>query len=187
MKNLFLLLFALVALVTFNACDDDDPIIENPEEVITDLTYTLTPTGGGDVVTMTFQDRDGDGGNAPTITVSGPLAANATYTGSLELLDASDASDIEDITEEVEEEDDEHMFFFQVSSADLTIAYGDSDGDGNPVGLLTDVTAGAAGFGTLTIILRHEPNKSAAGLAINTPELAGGETDIEVTFNVTIQ
>lgn len=177
----------MAALFTFNACDDDDPVIENPEELITDLTYTLTPVGGGDVVTLSFQDRDGDGGNDPDILVSGPLAANAAYTGSLELLDASDASDIEDITEEVEEEDDEHQFFFLVSSADLTIAYGDSDGDGNPVGLVTDVTTGAAGSGTLTVILRHEPNKDASGLSINTPELAGGETDIEVTFSVTIQ
>ena len=37
--------------------------------------------------------------------------------------------------------------------------------DGNPVGLATSLTTGAAGSGTYTIHLEHEPEKSASGVA----------------------
>ena len=43
------------------------------------------------------------------------------------------------------------------------------------------------GSGTITVTLRHEPNKDAAGVSSGDIANAGGETDIEVTFNVEIQ
>ncbi|HBK71516.1 MAG TPA: type 1 periplasmic binding fold superfamily protein, partial [Flavobacteriaceae bacterium] len=36
-------------------------------------------------------------------------------------------------------------------------------------------------------ILRHEPNKSASGVSDGDITNAGGETDIEVIFNITVQ
>ena len=58
------------------------------------------------------------------------------------------------------------------------------DGDGNPLGLATSVVAGGAtGSGTLTVTLRHEPKKPNDGTLTD----AGGETDIEVAFPITIQ
>ena len=35
---------------------------------------------------------------------------------------------------------------------------------------------------TMTVILRHEPNKAGAGVSDGDITNAGGETDIEVTF-----
>ncbi len=171
----------IFASLLFTSCGDDEPEIENEEEVITTLTYTLV--SGGNTVTLSFQDLDGDGAAAPTIT-SGVLTANTTYTGSIELLNETE-SPAEDITEEIEEEDEEHQFFFDSNVA--TVSYDDQDADGNPIGLSTTLTTGDAASGTLTVTLRHEPNKSADGVADGNIANAGGETDIEVTFNVDVQ
>ncbi len=56
------------------SCNDDDPPIDNEEEVITTLTYILTPASG-QAVTLSFVDLDGDGGNPPVIT-GGTLDTN---------------------------------------------------------------------------------------------------------------
>ena len=186
MKYYSLLLFAGLAL--FTACDDEEPIGPGgggEEEIITTLTYTLTPQSGGDVVTLNFEDLDGNGGNAPTIT-GGTLAANTTYTGAITLLNAS-KTPAENITEEIEEEDDEHQFFFNSTVDGLTVAYDDADDDGNPVGLQTEVTTGDAASGDLTVILLHEPAKDAEGVADGDIDNADGDTDIDVTFPVTVQ
>lgn len=178
--------FLLVAsgVVLFNACKDD-PTPPNEEELITTLTYTLTPAGGGTPVVLSFKDLDGDGGNAPVIT-GGTLTAGVTYNGELNLLNESE-SPSESITEEIEEEDEAHQFFFAATGITLTVTYDDADADGNPVGLKSKVVAGGAGSGTLKITLRHEPNKAGSGVKEGNIANAGGETDIEVDFPVTIQ
>lgn len=187
MKNRFKYLFAipLIAVVSLTSCEKDDPEVPNEEELITTVTYTLTPTGGGSAVEFQFQDLDGDGGNAPVIT-NGTLEANTTYTGSITLLNEAETP-AEDITEEVEEEAEEHQLFFTVATANATVVYTDADGNGNPIGLATTVTTGDASTGTLTVTLRHEPDKGATDVSDGDITNAGGETDIEVTFDVTIQ
>lgn len=170
----------------FFACNADDEVeIENEEEVITTLQYVLTPTAGGNAVTLQFEDADGDGPGAPVLTVDA-LAANTTYNGAITLSNVTETP-AEDVTEEIEEEDDEHQFFFSSTVSGLTVAYADEDGDGNPVGLATTLTTGAAGSGTLTVTLRHEPSKDASGVSAGDITNAGGETDIEVTFNIDVQ
>lgn len=187
MNDLSLLFACLLLLVVLGCNDSDDPVIENEEELITDLVYTLLPAAGGPPVTMTFRDPDGDGGQAPTILVSGPLANNTEYDGSIVLLNSSDPSATENITAEVREEADDHQFFYiPESSLDVTLAYTDSDNDGAPIGITTTLTTGDTSTGNLRILLRHEPNKSATGVSITDPAAAGGETDIEVTFAVTV-
>ena len=184
LKNLLLL--ALLASASFLACgDDDDPEIPNEEELITTLNYTLVPNGGGTTVVFSFRDTDGDGGEAPVIT-GGTLESNKVYSGSMELLNESETPS-EDITEEIEEEDAEHQFFFSSTKADVVIAYADVDGNGDPVGLNSTLTTGSVGSGNITITLRHEPDKSASGVAAGDITNAGGETDIEVTIPFDVQ
>ena len=66
--------------------------------------------------------------------------------------------------------------------------YIDVDGNGAPLGLaFTLTTVDADTEGDLTIILRHEPSKSADGVAGGDITNAGGETDIAVTFPFTIE
>ncbi len=184
MKFSSILFMCLLFSVIMTSCVDD-PVVENEEEVITTLTYTLSPSGGGSDVVLQFQDLDGDGGNAPTVT-GGTLAANTSYTGSLELLNEAE-SPAEDITEEIAEEDAEHQFFFSSTIPGIVVAYGDTDDDGNPVGLSTTITTSNAGSGSLTVILRHEPDKSASGVSDGDITNAGGETDIEVSFSINVE
>jgi len=133
-------------------------------------------------ITLQSKDLDGDGPNAPEISVSGSLAANTAYVGSIELLNETETP-AEDITAEVKEEDKEHQFFFAVSGALDTFKYADEDGDGNPVGLGFTLSTGDAGSGTLQITLRHEPKKPNDGTLAD----AGGETDIAQSFTVTVE
>ena len=184
LDKLMLLLTSLLFLGIVSCSNDEDPDIPPEPELITTLNYTLT-SSGGDVVVLSFQDIDGDGGNAP-IVMNGTLAANDSYTGSLELLNES-VSPAEDITQEIMEEDEEHQFFFQSTVPGLTVAYGDQDEDGNPIGLITNLFTADAGSGSMTIILRHEPNKSGEGVASGDITNASGETDIEVTFTIDVQ
>lgn len=184
-KNVLLTALVLSVSLLFTACDKDDPVIPNEEELITTLNYTLTSTDGVESITLSFNDLDGDGGNEPII-IGGTLTANQTYAGELELLNKAETPE-ESISEEIEEEDEEHQFFFQSTVSNLSITYNDQDADGNPVGLRTTLTTGDATSGTITIILRHEPVKSASGVSDGDITNAGGETDIEVTFQIDVQ
>ena len=174
-----LLAILFISVFTFTACsdDDDDHDHDSEEELITTVKYTLT--NGSDVVTLTYSDPDGEGGNEPIYEVSGNLTANSTYTGMIELLNETE-SPVEDITEEVKDEADEHEFFY--TSSGLTITKTDVDGNGFPLGVETSLITAGAGSGTLTIVLKHEPTKPNDGSSSS----AGGSTDVEVTFNVTI-
>lgn len=185
LKKSSILAFLAFSVFIFTSCDKDDPEIVNEEELITTVNYVISDESGNVITTMNFTDLDGDGGNDATI-VGGTLSANTMYVGNLELLNESE-SPAEDITEEISEEDDEHQFFFETNVAGLTFEYVDEDGNGNPVGLESDIMTGDAGSGTITITLRHEPNKTADGVAGGDITNAGGETDIEVTFPIVIE
>ncbi len=184
-NNLLLIASVLTISLLFTSCEKDDPIIPDEPELITTLNYMLSPANGGDMITLSFQDLDGDGGEDPIVT-GGTLAANTSYVGRLELLNEAE-SPAESITEEIQEEEEEHQFFFQSSISDLSVSYNDEDSNDKPVGLSSIITTGAAASGTLTIILRHEPNKSATNVADGDITNAGGETDIEVTFSIDVQ
>ena len=179
-----LLAILFISVFTFTACSDDDDDDndhdhDSEEELITTVKYTLT--NGSDVVTLKFSDPDGDGTIEPIYEVSGDLTANNTYTGMIELLNETE-SPAEDITEEVKEEADEHEFFYTSDVSGLAITKTDVDGNDNPLGIETSVTTGEAGSGTLTIVLKHEPTKPNDGSSSS----AGGSTDVEITFDVTI-
>lgn len=180
-------LFILGLSATLIGCDKDpdDPIIPNEEEVITTLILTLTPSGGGTSKVFNFTDLDGNGGNNPVITID-TLAANTTYSGTLVLLNQQKSPE-EDITEEVKEESAEHQFFYEVTTSNVTVSYRDKDTNGSPLGVSTELVTGASESGSLKITLRHEPNKGAAGVDTGQIQNAGGETDIEVSFNLEVK
>lgn len=178
-------LFAIalsIAFLNFSCSDDDEnPVPVDEEEVITTMNVTLSASGVASV-SLQSKDLDGDGPNAPDITISGNLVANTIYSGSIELLNETETP-AEDITVEVAEEDEEHQFFFDISGALTSVAYSDQDGNGNPLGIQFELTTGDAGNGTIQITLRHEPKKPNDGSLAD----AGGETDIAETFNVVVE
>ena len=192
MKNLKQLSLILLASIVFTACSNDDdgsnnPVPVNEEEVITTLTATLTPVGGGADITLQKQDLDGDGPDPAVVTVSSTLAINTTYNVSLILLNETE-SPAENINEEIEEEDEDHQFFYQASNNVATFAYVDFDANGNPVGLqFTLTTTDVAANGNITVTLRHEPSKTATGVSGGDIANAGGETDIQAVFPVVVQ
>jgi hypothetical protein len=183
MKTLKLMSLLAVSAVLFVSCsDDDDPEPVNEEEVITTMTITLVPQGGGNTIILESKDLDGDGPNPPEITVSGNLTANTDYNGTIVLLNETETP-AEDITEEVEEEAEDHQFFFTVgSSLNATTTYSNFDGNGNPLGTAFALEAGDASTGTLRFTLRHDLKKPNDGTLAD----AGGETDISQTFDITI-
>ena len=195
MKNLKYYLSTILFLTLIISCSKEsitvaetaDEVAEEPEavneeEVITTLTITLTPTSGSTtVVTLKTQDLDGDGPNAPEVTVSGNLTAGAVYAGDMEFLNELE-SPAEDITEEIEEEDLDHQVFYTLAGLDATVEYANNDSAGNPLGTEFTLTAGTASSGSLTFTLIHEPTKPNTGLGD-----AGGSVDIEEPFDITIE
>ncbi|MEX0312763.1 MAG: type 1 periplasmic binding fold superfamily protein [Allomuricauda sp.] len=198
MKTIKFLSLALITGLFAVSCssDDNDPEEVNEEEVITTMTITLSPQGGGTDIVLESKDEDGDDGpEDPVITVSGNLAANTTYNGSVALLNETETP-AEDVNEEIEGEAAEHQFFFVVGGGlNATTAYDDEESDyvsaetgtnfttDNPVGIEFTLTTTDASTGTLTVTLRHEPKKPNDGTLAD----AGGETDITQTFNLTVE
>ena len=186
MKTIKQIALLLIFSLTFVACSDSDtPEVVVEEEVITTMNITLTPDGDGEVITISSQDLDGDGPTAPEIT-GGTLVANTTYNATIALLNETE-SPAEDITEEIDELADEHQFFFAESGLSTTFSYSDEDADGYPVGLSFSITTADSATGTITVTLRHEPTKSADGVSTGDITNAGGSTDIEVSFPITVQ
>jgi hypothetical protein len=178
----------MTGMFLMNSCEKN-PHPDNEEELITTLRYELTPRGAGDKVVLSFSDPDGDGGAQPIITSSSNFKSGTVYDGTIILLNES-VSPADNISSEVESESKDHQFFYQSitgTGGKLQIAYNDKDSDNLPLGLRTVVTAAAKGTGKLTVTLRHLPDKKAAGVSEGDIANAGGETDIQVTFDVTIE
>lgn len=178
---------SIFVLPFVSSCDKEveDPIIPNEEELITTVIYTLVDTLTNDTIVFTYRDADGDGGLAPEIT-NADIQANTNYMAYLHLFNESATPAVE-MTPEIINEAAAHQFFYiNQSSLDLDINYEDSDVNGNPLGLETSVQSFDVTSGQLTIVLRHEPDKYAAGVASGDITNAGGGTDIEVTFEISV-
>ena len=199
MKNIFklnYLLYAVLTLFIFTACEEDEaaPEEENEVEVFTDVKLVFTPTGGGAAVEAAAQDPDGAGVQELQVLGAINLAANTSYTLTMVIENCLE-SPCELMNEEIEEEDDEHQFFFaftndaftspvgngNIDSASDPINYNDSDGNGNSLGLNTSWTTGSASSGTFTVQLQHQPDVKTA-----TSGSTDGDTDFALTFNLNI-
>jgi len=196
--KLLFMAFTIASVTFLSGCDNDDPKKEDTPELITKVTLTFTPVGGGAAVTATATDPDDEG--VQDISVDGPinLDGEQAYTLSVEIInELAEPSDPEyDITAEVEEEGDEHMFFFgwtnnvfsdpagngNVDNRSDDVNYNDEDDDGLPVGLSTSwTTAAASATGSFTIILKHQPDLKSA-----TSTSADGESDIDLDFTINV-
>jgi hypothetical protein len=181
-SSLALVLILSFSLLLLSGCDDD-PVIPNEEELITHVLLRMVPDGPGDTLLFVWIDEDGEGGNPPLIG-GDTLSASTVYACEL-LLRNNTVNPAVDISEEVMEEADEHLVFYELSAAALgQITYEDEDSNGKPLGLKTSWQTFQPGTGTLTVVLRHQPDKNVVPL---TPANAGGSTDAEVTFQVVIQ
>ena len=195
-KQIFLLPLLILSLV-FTGCSDDDdhddhshPV--NEQEVITTVEVTLSD--GTNSYTLTWEDLDGDGPDEAVVT-GGTMPVGA-YDGYIQLLNKTveqfnaDGSLNEEyyVTLEILEEDLDHQFFFNsINGLDVTAIYADMDSEGNPIGQEFGLVAANAGSGGLNIVLLHEPLKNNPGVPDGDMTNAGGETDIDITYPVTIE
>jgi hypothetical protein len=187
-KAIFFTLLFLTSMILIQGCKDHevpDPV--NEEELITTLTLSFrkwdeTGQPAGDPLEYSWRDVDASGNPEIDAVV---LEPNSTYTMNISVLDES-KTPVEVITDEIIAEAEDHQFFFVIQSADISIDYEDLDGRGNPVGLQNIVTTNGIGSGTLTVILRHEPDKDAEGVSSGNIANASGETDIQTDFPLMI-
>ena len=190
---------------------DDHGHDHGETEIITTVTLTFTPQGGGDPVTAAFSDPDGDGGmsgSADPITLAAGTTYDMTVAFTNELVDPA-----EDITAEIEEEAEDHQLFVTgdavdgpaTGSADAALVthayadvesdYGSNDvGDDLPVGLANTIEATTAGTGTFSVRLQHLPESNGtpvktAGLAeaLAMDEALPGDVDVSVSFDLTVE
>lgn len=176
-----IILFSIGCLVLSNGCKKDDHN-HNDHDVINRLTLELK--SGSETITLSFDDPDGDGGVSPTI-VGGTLKSNSIYNGTIRIYTKHD-SHYDELTSEIVDEGTVHQFFFNSTVAGVLVNYADKDSSNNPIGLSHTFNTGASGTGILRLVLRHEPDKNAQGVSSGDITNAGGETDIDVSFPITI-
>ena len=172
------LAIGIIVLLGLSACEKDkDGGPNNEQELIT--TVRLTFTIPGQSLVFNAKDTDGDGGLPPVIDAIS-LNANTTYGLKVEFLDESKSPSV-DFTSEVREEGADHLVCFVASGSAPTPSDLDKDANGKTLGLSSTVKTGTAGSGTLKVTLKHLADKSKANAC------STGETDAEVTFNVTLK
>jgi hypothetical protein len=162
-----------ICLIAISSCKKDE---EDEQENLN--TVTLKLTEGVNSLTFKWTDTDGTGGNAPKIDTI-KIAPNKTYNLSVEVSDAS-VTTAKDYTEEIKAESNEHLFV-HIATGNISFENLSKDANGKPFGQTVSLKSGAAGNGTLQIILKHEADKSAADPSKT------GETDIDVILPVVIK
>lgn len=167
-----------------SACGDSTTGPGGEQELITRVTLTLTPTGGGAALTAYIDDLDGLGPIPPSAQVGAlDLVAGGTYTGTI-LFENRLVSPVLNITEEVEEEAEEHGIIYTVAGGTgTTVTINDTDAGGKFLGLDYTVTAGGTpGAGTLRVVLCHYDDAPKPMTAVS----CTGDTDIDLTFNFNV-
>ncbi|MGB3543325.1 hypothetical protein [Rubrivirga sp.] len=182
---------ALLGSLSLTACDSGEPGDDGAgeEELISQVTLSLTPDDGGETATIQV-NFDADGTNRTFSPSTLVLRPGVTYAGSIELRDTFND---EDITEEIEEEAEEHLFAYALSPASIgTVRITDTESDYSSeddnsgdfaVGLdfEVDVAAGASGSGTMNAILYHFDDAPKTSSTATSDEI-----DVEVPFPVTV-
>ena len=174
---------AATALLAFAACGDSTTAPGGEQEIISRVTLTFTPSGGGAPIVAYIDDPDGAGPTAPSAQVGAlGFVAGTSYTGTV-LFENRLESPPENITEEVEAESNEHRVFYTVTGAGISVSTTDVDGEGRPLGVrFTADAAPAAGTGTIRVVLCHygdSPKPTAASSCTT-------DTDIDVLFNYSV-
>ncbi|TAE75162.1 MAG: type 1 periplasmic binding fold superfamily protein [Bacteroidetes bacterium] len=190
-------LIALIAITIFsckNRNEDPQPVEENELITTVELTFTRLDANGNVVspqipVVTIWEDLDGTGTGAPVVSpASIILFRNTRYRIGVRFLDKT-KNPVKNVTDEVSGEGTKHQIFFIRNATDIfsAFAYGDTDSGGKPIGLIANITTNSTSTsGSLRIVLRHEPNKNAAGVSTGNITNAGGSTDVDTTpaFNI---
>ena len=183
-RQSFLLLISLALMARCNR-DEQNVAPTDDNEAITTATLTLTnkatPT---ESVTATIENLNT---TADFSKATLNLKPSMTYTGVVSLLNKT-RNPVLDATVEIREKANEHLLVYTFtptngSPASMTVTPTDKDTNPAPgpypIGLTAELKTGAAGTGTLKVVLRHQPN---AKNGTPTP----GSSDLDTDFNVLI-
>ena len=176
MQHTKISLFLLLALLAFAGCKKDTT---TEQENITRVVVHLTGSGGFD---QEFEWSDPDGGDISNATIDPiviPATAGNTLQCHIHVYDDT-KTPTEDLTEEIEAEKNVHLLVYNVTGANVGVAYDDTDDNGKHLGIETVWTKGAASTGSVNIKLYHEPTDKDN---LNAP---GGEVDFDVTFPIEV-
>lgn len=187
--------------IFLSSCEKDDPVPEIDQEVITELTLSFTELNDADEpipgagFEVSANDVEGISlGSSPSIEVIDSFEAGKKYQLNIFLYNHIAG---EDVTEEVAEHGEEHLFYFLGTSlvgenAFLSYTYGDTDEHGQPIGLKGKITVGEVSAGTtgsFRVVLRHGLDKNFLGAStpnFENMQSAGGESDLDITFEVVL-
>jgi hypothetical protein len=170
-NHIYFLFFTLVVVL---ACKDK----QLEQELVTTIKVKLTDAAGN-TSTFTWEKKDPNSAAAPIVDTI-KLTANKVYTGELMIFNAA-VSPISDLTQEIRDKKADHLFVFKPATANLNVKITDLDANLKPVGLTTTWTVQAVSTGSINILLKHLPDKTAAS-----PETTGS-TDIDAIFPIKIQ
>ena len=182
----FMLALGALSLVVVSCKKDEvkpaEPTPPNENELITTLELKFSGKGviGNDTTfVVTFNDPDGDGGNAPTQETI-HLLKNSTYKVEVTLLDKS-KTPADTISNEVLEEANDHLFFYSSNPTSLVnVKIEDKDSNGKNLGLKsTWKTSKDSNKGKVKVKLMHQPG-------VKDGTSATGDTDVEVDFQVNV-
>lgn len=197
----------LSVLVMTAACSDvkeHDHDHDHSHGLLTTVVLSFTPAAGGDALSFAWSDPENDGD--PVVDAVVLPSSDQPYALDVELF--NDLEDpVEDVTPEIAGEGETHQLFFTGSAvqgpatgdnpdAVLAHAYGDEDADGLPLGLENEITTLAAGGGELIVTLRHLPPEDgnptkvaslAEDVAAGGFAAIGGDSDAQITFDVTVE
>ena len=183
----FMLALGVLSLVMVSCKKDDvkptDDHDHNDSELITTLELKFSGKGvlGNDTTfVVTFNDPDGDGGNAATHFDTIHLLKNSSYNVELTLLDKS-KTPADTISNEVLEEANDHLFFYSSNPTGLVnVMITDKDSNNKNLGLKSIWTTTNAGSGKVKVKLMHQP-----GVKDGTSET--GDTDVDIDFQVYVK
>lgn len=185
-KSVFLALVAAVIMFFAGCTEPEEPVLPDEISPITTVKYSLFQDGGGIPKVFIWRDLDGEGGADPTRQQGQTLDPETNYTAVVDLFNENE-SPVEDIGRYIRQSGISHQLFFETSLQDVSIRYGDRDDDGNPIGLSCQFKTGGPEFGALKITLRSELDKLNEGVDDGDITNAGGQTDLEITFDVEVK
>ena len=180
-NQILVLTTLLIALLVGSCRRSKEGLTDNEEELVTTLKLTFTPVGGGSASVFIFRDLDGPGGATPDQFDRVVLNANSNYSVNTQFLNET-GTPAEDITLEVLEEGDDHQVFYLPAGVNMTFGSYNPDANSLPIGTNAIVATGSASTGSLRVVLKHKPGSKQAGDDVN-----AGETDVDITFNASIQ
>jgi hypothetical protein len=207
-RNLLWISFA--PLIACGDVTDPDGEDQGHEDLFTTVELSFQPSTG-EARVFRWSDPEVDGTptiDAITLPDGGTGADHAAATYALGVRFLNSAEDPEhDITPEVAEEGAEHQIFLtgtgvqgpatgDNAAAVIAQAYADADDDGLPIGLEHTVSTVQFGSGELTVTLRHLPPEGdqpvkaadlAEAVAAGGFSAIGGDTDVQVTFPITVE